>query len=511
MKCLNCGQEIPGGIYCPFCGTKLNNETRENIGKVDEVTEKQDETKETKIKKNKGLIFAGAAVIVLIVVIVLLLVFRNNPVTKFKSLIDSGDYAKANSIYESKISGNIDSESDIFDYLSEILNNSWNAYLNGDVNSDELNKTIEKLKKIEAGDEIKAEIEKIEKSYQTIKDSEKSFESGQNKQADGEFVDAIAEYQKVSKEDTFHYDDAQKAIEETKEAYRESILTYIEDFKTSKDYEAALTLIDEGLKVLVDDEILMNARNEVSALKEEQKVQDLLGTVEELRNKGEIKQVLKEINTYKGNDAKVIAIKAQVESEYETFVDNSVKELIKAKDVDAAKKMINDSKSLCPSSEIIGEWASKIDEYYPISLLDLNQFTTEKDPGNFYFKDNWVAGKDHDNMGNTDYVGLVYEVWQKKATGAKITYLIDGKYDTLSGIWAIKDVSKDKVEEKHRATISVYGDGACLYTSPIIRGGVQPIEFEVDISGVNELVIRIDATGDLHFALLNPELMKSVE
>lgn len=48
----------------------------------------------------------------------------------------------------------------------------------------------------------------------------------------------------------------------------------------------------------------------------------------------------------------------------------------------------------------------------------------------------------------------------------------------------------------------VYGDGKLLYDSPKITSGVRPVDFEVDISGVDEFTIEINGTWSKSYSWL---------
>lgn len=285
MKCVNCGQEIPDGKFCPFCGTAQDilaaspsgSDVTDADGESNDVEnatvlssqtqeeERIEKTVETPMKaveafakaadkkksaSNRGLIIAGVAAVVLIA---LFLIFKKDPVSKYMSLQESGDYAKANDLYETKIAGNIDSEKEVSEYLSETLYDSWNAYINGDGNSDDLDQTLEKLHKIETTEDVKAEIAKIEKSYEAIKNSAKYFSLGQENQAIGEFEKAIREYEYVSKDDPFHYEEAQKAIAEAKEQYVSDMVAEAQGFMDNKQYNDALESLTKALKYTKDD------------------------------------------------------------------------------------------------------------------------------------------------------------------------------------------------------------------------------------------------------------------
>lgn len=67
-------------------------------------------------------------------------------------------------------------------------------------------------------------------------------------------------------------------------------------------------------------------------------------------------------------------------------------------------------------------------------------------------------------------------------------YLINKKYSRITGKFAL---SFDSRSTTYIATLNLYGDNKLLYTSPRLTGGVLPIDFDVDISGVEKLRIEI--------------------
>ena len=260
---------------------------------------------------------------------------------------------------------------------------------------------------------------------------------------------------------------------------------------------------------MTSDEVLLAKTNECNELIEEYNTQNMIASVKELQKSGDIEGAMRKLANYSGDDNDAVQLKSQIEDEYEEEVIAFVKDSIESNEVDMAKKKLNDARLLIPNSESIEEWCSSIDEYYPVSLLSLNSFTNDE-YGNFYDKGEWVSESDYDNVGNTDFFGNKYYVDDNREAWMTHTYLLDGKYNIFSGIWATSEKSKDKTAEKNWARFDVYGDGACLYTSPITRGGILPAEFSVDISNVNEFTIKLYGTGYLRFELLNPELRKTL-
>lgn len=80
-----------------------------------------------------------------------------------------------------------------------------------------------------------------------------------------------------------------------------------------------------------------------------------------------------------------------------------------------------------------------------------------------------------------DYAGL--------CAPATIEYYLDSSYKTLTGIIYIPEVSKSVSGTPY---VEIYGDDVLLYELPEITSKEHPINFEVDVSNVEFLLIRID-------------------
>lgn len=94
-----------------------------------------------------------------------------------------------------------------------------------------------------------------------------------------------------------------------------------------------------------------------------------------------------------------------------------------------------------------------------------------------------------DNLGNIYdkgiYSNYVYNTnWQ--------TYYINGKYSRMKGKYILKYDDRDSKQENR---FKVYGDGNLIYNSPSMTGGVHPIDFEIDLTGVLELKVEFTSTS----------------
>lgn len=56
----------------------------------------------------------------------------------------------------------------------------------------------------------------------------------------------------------------------------------------------------------------------------------------------------------------------------------------------------------------------------------------------------------------------------------------------------------------------IYGDGKLLYSSPTMTNGVKPVNFSVDINGVDELKIQINGKWDSGYSWLGVYIANGV-
>ena len=90
-----------------------------------------------------------------------------------------------------------------------------------------------------------------------------------------------------------------------------------------------------------------------------------------------------------------------------------------------------------------------------------------------------------DNIGNIHGSGFL--MWR-----GYTEYLLDGKYRKFSGIVGLSYDGRD-ISDTDGRVLKIYGDGRLLYTSPIMIGGIKPVSFNIDTTGV--LNLRLECEG----------------
>ena len=149
-------------------------------------------------------------------------------------------------------------------------------------------------------------------------------------------------------------------------------------------------------------------------------------------------------------------------------------------------------------SEAVGKpitWDGKTQSVYigkrdnapPIStrLINLDNYMADS----IYIVSNPTSDATKDNLGNMHT--SVYYTYSNKGN-AYITYKLNGAYSYLSGTFYQTYVQRSSNYTTH---LSIYGDGELLYTDSV-SGGIDPIPFKVDMTGVLEMKIVLNGTRE---------------
>lgn len=102
----------------------------------------------------------------------------------------------------------------------------------------------------------------------------------------------------------------------------------------------------------------------------------------------------------------------------------------------------------------------------------------------FYQKGHWGRNLKfpQDNLGNTYIEGLTAH-----GTSTR-TYVLDGKYRRMSGIYILR---YDFRNSTNNYALKIYGDEKLLFSFSEMTAGVRPVEFDIDLAGVLELRIEM--------------------
>ncbi len=119
--------------------------------------------------------------------------------------------------------------------------------------------------------------------------------------------------------------------------------------------------------------------------------------------------------------------------------------------------------------------------YRPIELKDITVLYEEGYPIQYH---DWET---FDNCGNR------YSHRYVSGGKGKTVYLLNGKYDVIKGVVFIWENSKNY----NNGSLEIYGNDRLLYSSGELKPGTMPIDFEVSVTGIVQLELRMIG-GDGH-------------
>ena len=214
-------------------------------------------------KKKKGKAGLIVAIVVLLLALagggVFVFMRMNSPAKKIAAAFAANDIDTVVELYEKVGDKEMD---EVVSQAREYAEKLTEGYLDGTGEQDykTVSNTLSKLQgSVLSGDrELAGWISTIE----SVEDSRSAFKQAESYKEAGSYVEALGEYAKVIKEDELNYAQAQQAIEETKNLYREAVIQEAKVYEESGNYTEAYEVYEEALTVLEGDEQILSAISE---------------------------------------------------------------------------------------------------------------------------------------------------------------------------------------------------------------------------------------------------------
>lgn len=460
MFCEKCGQELVNGDVCQGCGYD------NKAGKYVKATSSKGLKKKIGIMIVLILLSAGVGTFAYMFFYGPLKVSRDSG--KLVQLIEKRDFNKAYDFYKKDIKDKDNTKSIATSFLKDMsskYNEILKEYNNGKIDDSQLEKLeslLQEVKKLNVKDE---KCNNFITEYQNLKSSKKNYTNGNTFLENKEYQSAIDSFLGVISQDK-NYDDAQKKVKESIEKLVEEN-DYSNAFDIINYYSANFT--EEELSTLkknVESAVLDAADKKTKEYFEKGKYEDAKSYLEDLQ--------------YTYPDITGISDKLDsLEQDYVALVIEDAKKYFDEKDygkaasiVSVAIKQIGDDN--VELNNLYNEYRSYVDTY-------LDEMEVFNATGSVYTgdsKDN--TGKEHSHS------------FYLNEDDAK--YLLEGKYNTLSGIAAISFEGRNTTDE---FWYEIYGDENLLYTTKHHTGGSFPEEFSVDITNVN--ILQIKECGEYNY------------
>lgn len=349
--------------------------------------------------------------------------------------VNAGNYIDAAEIYSASIYGNTEKEHQAKQSLEAQLDQALDDYNTGTKSYDEASNTITTVDRVNV-----LSIERVDRASATLnalQSSKAAFESAEALFASGLYADALDNYLSVIEADS-NYSAAQQKATEAKTCFLADLDEELQGYLAEDEYDAALELLDDALRMLPGETALTAKQTEVEA----KLLNHTLEQAEEAFSAG---------------------------NDYEAAI----------RIITAAQNKLGENDRLTAALE-------KYQGYIPVYLNELEYF----DASDAFYEDSNMV----DNYENEYKSGLC--MYGAVGHGGSVRYYINGQYSTFSGACIIKKNQRDS--DINGGYIEIYGDDVLLYTSPRMEPDSMPQNFSIDISGVAFLRIVIYSFEDYY-------------
>lgn len=485
MFCPNCGASLPDdAVFCTGCGIRLADYVSSPPQPVTPIPTEPEEPAPAAVEESAAFSTAEAVIapkssrkkmwIILICIAAVLLLAGGgtglyfwmsssaptaeniNPnqysPDNFTLLLEAGDYQKAADMYLQTAYGNTEREFELKGRMSDFLQEAVDGYWDGSMEYDAAENRFTTVSLIVDNSQGMVSWAQFAGQRQEFEDADASkvaYDSGRNLMDNGNYAAAITEFSKVAAEDC-NYQDAQEQLNSARTQYQDQMVSTAQGYIDSGDYISASATIEEGLAVLPESSELLTLQTTCQA--------------------GYISSVLAEADT--------------------VFV-------TPATDWEAAIDVLLPAMQQYPDDSQLQQRYNYYMEYQPVSIFDLEPYTR-----GFHGLDN--LSNQEDNMGNRYTMALdaSYSYY-----GASETYDISTQYNRLQGTVALY---RSSAGASGLGYFRIYGDERLLYEQEI-NGSFKPQQVDVDITGVTDLRIEMDAGMYLDFMFADVTLQKTVK
>lgn len=160
-------------------------------------------------------------------------------------------------------------------------------------------------------------------------------------------------------------------------------------------------------------------------------------------------------------------------------------------------------------------YIGKYDSMSPSVWLDsMQEFNYQKSDSYNMQKRGWDSMKDSDSTGASYKHGIIYTMsdsYSAEKNSQFTEYLLNQKYSKFKGSFVMNSDSKNVDLDN---VMRVYSDGEVIYESPILKAGILPINFDIDVKGTIKLKVEIvnrtsqRANYNYNVAIVNPGLFE---
>lgn len=411
----------------------------------DALNQKSEELKEKKgIKITRKMCILGGVALIAVIGIAMLARFGYAYWTDPQRDVDrkaAGEYATAVDYYES-------GEYDLALEKTEAIDTTWTRY--------------QKAEKLRV-DIIKARLDEIRSSYE----------------GDQKYTEVIS-YVKRKVPNLDIDAEIREQYEQAIEEYKASVLKKADELEDAEDYSGAVREVETALQLIGSDAKLEERVHQLGKT-------EILKAVETYEASKEYDTAIELISDRIGdyeNDSEVVLAYNRCKDAFRDATVQAAKNSYTKEGFQAALSIVNNALMTLEDDAELQTLAEYYRNLAPVKLSDLESYRT--DGGEFQYEEV-----------ETDCFGT--EFFDNLTTEGSETYRISGKYATLKGVL----FSSAPKSQEMRVGLKCWGDGVllCEYNTTNFNG---PIKFSVDVSGIKDLKIELDAEDGVLFSDFGP-------
>ncbi len=402
------------------------------------------------------------------------------------------------------------SKGKIISTANEIVNNYNEESLDYDQASMQLNDLLSEI------DDSDSEvyIQNLQELMDKLKQSKTDFSAAEQAYSKADYKDAISKYAKVISGDS-NYDESVSKLAESKKKFIEiadqKAKIYLDDNK----YLEAVSVYETAQKTYDDNTL----DSKIADVKQKYRtyLEDKAKKFEKDKDWASVIQTYNKLKDYFQDNS----YEVKITNAKNTCVNNAInksEKALKKGNYNDAKSALSVAEGVVPDSKELKEQRERVNSFCPVALTDIDPFYQKTD-SSYLEIDKWTA-QDTDNLGNGGKSGIKIINEGARNEWVTISYMLNGEYDTLTGTFSLSYDSRDCTdEEDFGAQLVIYNDeDEMIFLTDQLLGGVEPIDVNVDISGVKELKVCFYSgnnswfsSSSFIFGFVNPMLHKNYE
>lgn len=389
--------------------------------------------------------------------------------------MEENDYEAAAQLYrEELVSGDSEKLAEAGTMVVNRAEGIKEIYYQGGIEYEDALNQLQELEKL--GEEGKAELQAVIEDINELYLSRTAYKRALESMESGDYESAITDLHKVIRDD-LDYAEAQEKIGEAIKGYKDGVLASLPEFDLDKRYDEAILALEAGLLVVPEDADFLAKIADYEKKIADETLLAIDSIIREAKGaasvSGDYEEALGNLRAAAQqypNSAELKAAVSEMEEEYLGKVLAEAETIAGESGYAEAVAALNEALRLLPDNVAVKTAIAEYEAKYPVLLQQMVYFTGRTLEN---------MGQEQDNMQE-----MQINVIQTDRYGTfDNTYKLEGQYVRITGVLY---QPFDHRSDGDVRTLKIFGDGRLLY-SDSMRGGIEPVPFDVDITGVSDL------------------------